>query len=119
MMTEEEVQETGETMSDAPARSAAEVMSIAEAIIFVSDEPITSKMLGEIMGEDKQTVQAAVEGVADGFDHLPLLRRFAVAWQCETHRLDEALQLGGFLVREHAATVDVAAAQSTPPRLPG
>ena len=48
-----------DAVSDAPARSAAEVMAIAEAIIFVSDEPITSKTLGEIMGEDKQTVQAA------------------------------------------------------------
>src|SRR5688572_14512449 len=46
---------------DAPARSTVEVMAIAEAIIFVADEPITSKMLGDIIGEDKETVQAAVE----------------------------------------------------------
>ena len=46
---------------DAPARSTVEVMAIAEAIIFVSDEPITSKALGDIIGENKETIQAAVE----------------------------------------------------------
>ena len=46
---------------DKPARSAAEIMAIAEAIIFVSDEPITVKALADILDEDRETIQAAVE----------------------------------------------------------
>jgi segregation and condensation protein B len=55
-MTEPEVE-----IIDKPTRSAAEIMAIAEALIFVSDEPITVKSLSDILEEDRETVQAAVE----------------------------------------------------------
>jgi segregation and condensation protein B len=90
-MTEPETQLEPEAaepeVSDGPARSAAEVMAIAEAIIFVSDEPITSKMLAEIIGEDKQTVQAAVEELQKEYEDRGgglQIREIAGGWQIAT-----------------------------------
>ena len=113
-MTEEEVQETGETMSDAPARSAAEVMSIAEAIIFVSDEPITSKMLGEIMGEDKQTVQAAVEELQKEYEERSgglQIREIAGGWQIAT-RTEYHEEIRKFLKTRPSAKLSLAALET-------
>lgn len=116
-MTEEEIQETPETeeaVSDAPARSAAEVMSIAEAIIFVSDEPITSKLLGEIMGEDKQTVQAAVEELQREYEERGgglQLREIAGGWQLAT-RTEYHEEIRKFLKTRPSAKLSLAALET-------
>ena len=82
-----EVETDESEASNAPARSAAEVMAIAEAIIFVSDEPITAKLLGEIIGEDKETVQAAVEELQKEYEERAgglQIRAIAGGWQIAT-----------------------------------
>jgi segregation and condensation protein B len=43
------------------ARTPAELMALAEALIFVADEPIGAKLLAEVLEEDRESVQAAVE----------------------------------------------------------
>ena len=39
----------------------AELMALAEALIFVADEPITSKLLAEVLEEERESIEAAVE----------------------------------------------------------
>jgi len=101
-------------MSDAPARSAAEVMSIAEAIIFVSDEPITSKMLGEIIGEDRQTVQAAVEELQKEYEERSgglQIREIAGGWQIAT-RTEYHEEIRKFLKTRPSAKLSLAALET-------
>lgn len=122
-MTEEEVKditetdetaETDEAISEAPARSASEVMSIAEAIIFVSDEPITSKMLGDIIGEDKQTVQAAVEELQKEYEERSgglQIREIAGGWQIAT-RTEYHEEIRKFLKTRPSAKLSLAALET-------
>ena len=117
-MTEPETQLEPENdepeASDAPARSAAEVMAIAEAIIFVSDEPITAKLLGEIIGEDKQTVQAAVEELQKEYEERGggvQIREIAGGWQIAT-RTEYHEEVRKFLKTRPSAKLSLAALET-------
>jgi segregation and condensation protein B len=70
-----------------PVRSPAEVMALVEALIFVADEPVSVKLLGEVLDEDKQTVLAAVEELKREYEsrHSGLqIREIAGGWQLST-----------------------------------
>jgi len=98
----------------APARSAATVMAIAEAIIFVSDEPITSKMIGEIIGEDRQTVQAAVEELQKEYEERSgglQIREIAGGWQIAT-RTEYHEEIRKFLKTRPSAKLSLAALET-------
>ena len=118
-MTEPEIEEStvnqpDESAADIPARSAAEVMAIAEAIIFVSDEPITSKMLGEIMDEDKQTVQAAVEELQKEYEERGgglQIREIAGGWQIAT-RTEYHEEIRKFLKTRPSAKLSLASLET-------
>src|SRR5256885_13708361 len=43
------------------SRSPAELVALVEALIFVADEPITSRVIAEVLNEDKGSIEAAVE----------------------------------------------------------
>lgn len=69
------------------ARGMAELVAIVEALIFVADEPITTKLLAEVLGEDRDAVDAAVtelqkeyEGRESGLQ----IREIAGGWQIAT-----------------------------------
>lgn len=112
--TQEELEQAEPAAPDAPARSAAEVMSIAEAIIFVSDEPITSKVLGEIMGEDRQTVQAAVEELQKEYEERSgglQIREIAGGWQIAT-RTEYHEEIRKFLKTRPSAKLSLAALET-------
>nr|MDQ3042914.1 SMC-Scp complex subunit ScpB [Acidobacteriota bacterium] len=68
-------------------RGIGETISIIEALIFVADEPLTVKTLAEVLDEDKETVQAAVEELArdyDGRESGLQIREIAGGWQLAT-----------------------------------
>ncbi|MER3430865.1 MAG: SMC-Scp complex subunit ScpB [Blastocatellia bacterium] len=68
-------------------RTAAEIMAVAEALVFVSDEPISAKAISEIIGEDKETVLAALEALKREYDERQgglQLREIAGGWQIAT-----------------------------------
>ena len=99
---------------DAPARSTAEVMAIAEAIIFVSDEPITSKALGEIIGENKETIQAAVEELQREYEEREgglQIREIAGGWQIAT-RTEYHEEVRKFLKTRPSAKLSLAALET-------
>jgi segregation and condensation protein B len=69
------------------ARGMAELVAIVEALIFVADEPITTKLLAEVLDEDRDAVEAAVtelqkeyEGRESGLQ----IREIAGGWQIAT-----------------------------------
>jgi segregation and condensation protein B len=80
-----EIAETAET--ERQSRSAAEIMAVAEALVFVSDEPISAKSIAEIIGEDKETVLAALEELKREYEERQgglQLREIAGGWQIAT-----------------------------------
>ena len=69
------------------SRGMGELVGVVEALIFVADEPITSKLLAEVLEEDKDTIDAAVaelqkeyEGRESGLQ----IREIAGGWQIAT-----------------------------------
>jgi segregation and condensation protein B len=100
--------------ADAPARSTVEVMAIAEAIIFVSDEPITSKALGDIIGENKETIQAAVEELQREYEERGgglQIREIAGGWQIAT-RTEYHEEVRKFLKTRPSAKLSLAALET-------
>ncbi len=95
-------------------RSAAEVMAIAEAIIFVSDEPITSKALAEILDEHKDTIQAAVEELQKEYEERGgglQIREIAGGWQIAT-RTEYHEEVRRFLKTRPSAKLSLAALET-------
>lgn len=111
---EESGSEDEEPVIDKPARSAAEVMAIAEAIIFVSDEPITAKALADILGEEKETVQAAAEELQREYEERRgglQLREIAGGWQLAT-RTEYHEDIRKFLKTRPSAKLSLAALET-------
>ena len=68
-------------------RSISEIVAIVEALIFVSDEPLSVKLLAEVLEEDRETVEAAVEELKSEYDEREgglQLREIAGGWQIST-----------------------------------
>ena len=70
-----------------PARELSELVAVVEALVFVADEPITSKLIGEVLGEDKQAIDAAVEQLRIEYENRESglqIREVAGGWQIAT-----------------------------------
>jgi segregation and condensation protein B len=68
-------------------RSMSEIVSIVEALIFVADEPLTVKLIAEVLEEDRDTIQAALEQLKDEYESRESglqLREIAGGWQLAT-----------------------------------
>lgn len=68
-------------------RSIAEIVSIIEALIFVADEPITIKTLADVLEEDRETIEAAIEELKLEYESREgglQLREIAGGWQLAT-----------------------------------
>jgi segregation and condensation protein B len=69
------------------ARSMAELMSIIEALIFVSEEPLSPKALAEVLKEERGWVEVAVGELAKEFNDRNgglMMREVAGGWQIAT-----------------------------------
>ncbi len=69
------------------ARSPAELMSIVEALIFVADEPVTSRMLADVLEEEKGAIDAAVDQLSSEYEERGSglqIRAIAGGWQLAT-----------------------------------
>lgn len=68
-------------------RSVAEIVSLVEALVFVADEPITVKTLADVLEEDRETIEAAVEELKEEYETRESglqLREIAGGWQIST-----------------------------------
>jgi len=68
-------------------RTPAEIVALVEALIFVADEPITTKLLADILEEERESVQAAVEELTREYESRESglqIREIAGGWQLAT-----------------------------------
>ena len=67
--------------------SSAELMGIAEALIFVAEDPISVRTIAEVLEVDKDAVNVALEVLVDEYARRPgglQLREIAGGWQIGT-----------------------------------
>ena len=70
-----------------PSRDLSELVAVVEALVFVADEPITSKLIAEVLNEDKQSIDAAVEQLKQEYENRESglqIREIAGGWQIAT-----------------------------------
>jgi segregation and condensation protein B len=68
-------------------RSIAELVSIVEALIFVADEPLSVKILADVLEEDREAIESAVEELKNEYEQRSSglqLREIAGGWQIST-----------------------------------
>lgn len=68
-------------------RTPAELVALVEALIFVADEPITTKLLADVLDEERESVQAAIEELSREYadrDSGLQVREIAGGWQLAT-----------------------------------
>ncbi len=95
-------------------RGIGETISIIEALIFVADEPLTVRTLAEVLDEDKETIQAAVEELArdyDGRESGLQIREIAGGWQLAT-RTEFHEEVRRFLKTRPSAKLSLAALET-------
>lgn len=69
------------------SRTTSELVAAIEALIFVSDEPISVKLLSEVLDEDRESVEAAVEELKREYETRESglqIREIAGGWQIST-----------------------------------
>jgi segregation and condensation protein B len=95
-------------------RSMAELMGIIEALVFVSEEPIASKTLAEVLREDRGWVEVAVQELAKEFNERNaglMLREVAGGWQFAT-RAEHHEHVRAFLKSRPSAKLSLAALET-------
>ena len=55
--------------SEKAARSPGELVAVIEALIFVADEPLTVKLIAEVLEEDRETVSAAIDTLREEYEN--------------------------------------------------
>ena len=103
-----------ENAEEKQPRSISEIVAIVEALIFVADEPITVKLLSEVLGEDKETVEAAVEELRGEYETRGgglQLREIAGGWQIST-RTEHHDEVRKFLKTRPSAKLSLAALET-------
>jgi segregation and condensation protein B len=76
-----------EVVEKKQARSLTELVALVEALIFVADEPVTTKLLAEVLEEDKESINAAIDGVKYEYESRESglqIREIAGGWQIST-----------------------------------
>lgn len=95
-------------------RELAELVSICEALIFVSEEPLPVKTVADVLGEDKGWVQVACEELAKEFNERGgglMLREVAGGWQLAT-RPEHHEHIRAFLKSKPSAKLSLAALET-------
>ncbi len=95
-------------------RSIGEIISIVEALIFVAGEPLTVKTLAEVLDEDKETVEAAVEELVQEYEQRESglqIREIAGGWQIGT-RTEFHEEIRRFLRTRPSAKLSLAALET-------
>jgi segregation and condensation protein B len=95
-------------------RELAELVAICEALIFVSEEPLSVKSLADVLKEDKGWVQVAVEELAKEFNERNgglMLRDVAGGWQFAT-RPEHHEHVRAYLRSKPSAKLSLAALET-------
>ena len=111
---EEVSQEAPEAIEPKPARSPAELVSVVEALIFVADEPISTKLLSDILAEPKGAISAAVEQLQADYSERGSglqIREVAGGWQIAT-RTEYHDEVRQFLKTRPSAKLSIASLET-------
>ncbi|MEO8648214.1 MAG: SMC-Scp complex subunit ScpB [Acidobacteriota bacterium] len=76
-----------EEIVEQKTRTSAELVAVVESLIFVADEPITIKLLGDVLDEDTEDVSSAVEELQREYEARESglqIREIAGGWQIAT-----------------------------------
>ncbi len=95
-------------------RGMAEMMAIIEAIIFVAEEPLTTKTLADVLKEDRGWIETAVEALAQEFNERNgglYLREVAGGWQFAT-RAEHHEHVRAFLKTRPSAKLSLASLET-------
>jgi len=68
-------------------RNIAELVSIVEALIFVADEPLSVKILADVLEENRETIESTIEQLKSEYEQRGSglqLREIANGWQIST-----------------------------------
>lgn len=96
------------------ARSMAELMSVIEALVFVSEEPLTAKTLAEVLNEERGWVEVAAQELAKEFNERNgglMMREVAGGWQIAT-RAEFHEQVRAYLKSRPSAKLSLAALET-------
>ncbi|HXG85016.1 MAG TPA: SMC-Scp complex subunit ScpB [Pyrinomonadaceae bacterium] len=95
-------------------RGIAELVSVIEALIFVADEPLSVKVLAEVLGEDRETIEAAIEELETEYERRGgglQVRQIAGGWQIST-RAEYHEEIRAFLKTRPNAKLSLAALET-------
>lgn len=95
-------------------RSVGEIISMVEALIFVADEPLTVKTLAEVLDEDRETIESAIEELKNEYEQREgglQLREIAGGWQIST-RTEFHEEIRKFLKTRPSAKLSLAALET-------
>jgi segregation and condensation protein B len=108
-----EAQESGEPETYA-VQSDAERIGIIEALIFVSEEPLSAKTIAEVLREDREVIESAVAELAKEFNGRNgglQLREVAGGWQFAT-RPEYHEHVRAFLKSRPSAKLSIASLET-------
>lgn len=103
-----------EAAAQQKTRTPAELVSIVEALIFVAEEPITTKLIADILEEEKGAIQAALEQLAAEYESREgglQIREIAGGWQITT-RTEYHEEVRQFLKTRPSAKLSLASLET-------
>lgn len=105
--SDEEIESTREI-------GAAELKSIAEALIFVADEPISAKTIADVIKTDRETIENAIAELVEEYaarNGALQLREIAGGWQIAT-RPEHHEQIRAYLRSRPSAKLSLASLET-------
>ena len=94
--------------------SEAELKAIAEALIFVADEPISAKSIADVLKIERDVVESAISDLAKEYDQRDgglQLREIAGGWQIAT-RAEHHEQIRAYLKSRPSAKLSLASLET-------
>jgi segregation and condensation protein B len=94
--------------------SAGELKSIAEALIFVADEPISAKSIADVLKIERSTLESAISDLAKEYEERNgglQLREIAGGWQIAT-RAEHHEQIRAYLKSRPSAKLSLASLET-------
>jgi len=97
-----------------PTKDLSELVAVVEALIFVADEPIATKLIADVLGEDRQAIEAALEQLKQEYEARESglqIREIAGGWQVAT-RTEFHEEVRRFLRTRPSAKLSLAALET-------
>jgi segregation and condensation protein B len=105
---------TDDEIAPGGVRSMADLMAIIEALIFVAEEPLSPKIIADVLDEERGYVEMAAEALAQEFNDRNgglILREVAGGWQIAT-RPEHHEHVRAFLKSRPSAKLSLAALET-------